>query len=414
MSAAIPDSNNVLQLHRRTGSARYSEDVGYDARNSVFAARRLLGGEEAADNPEIAIFAIELLADRAVATPGWETTAKPPLLMTDISDPASVAKTISGQGLAIIAAGVDENSTLFQVTTQASDVGAVVRESEDSFSVRELRDWAREYPYRYGVDEDTPNLFHITTEHFRLSNLPEGPVLVVADTELQQFPPNLFRIDDQFAGQTRPMAATPSLSWLAAARQRQSVGDRKVAWISTAERQGQTLAMIAERLADTFAGHGVELNTGPVLPQGLGGASLAVVAAHGSIAPEGRFFQRVSDEGTFNAHGAELANALRNVGVVILFVCSAGRADKHPAADTTIGLAKELLDRGCSAVIASPWPLDARVTYHWLPKFLEECSSGATIIDANFLANKAVAAAFAGDPAKCLAMTVFGDPLICI
>ena len=49
---------------------------------------------------------------------------------------------------------------------------------------------------------------------------------------------------------------------------------------------------------------------------------------------------------------ADLAAAVRNVGIVVLFVCSGGRADKHPAANTTLGLAKQILDRGCSAVIA--------------------------------------------------------------
>jgi CHAT domain-containing protein len=99
------------------------------------------------------------------------------------------------------------------------------------------------------------------------------------------------------------------------------------------------------------------------------------------------------------------------VGIVILFVCSGGRADKHPAANTTIGLAKMLLDRGCTAVIASPWPLDPRVTYHWLPTFLEKWKAGSTLMDANFEANRIVAKGLGQDPAKCLAMTVFGDPV---
>jgi hypothetical protein len=94
-------------------------------------------------------------------------------------------------------------------------------------------------------------------------------------------------------------------------------------------------------------------------------------------------------------------------------VCSGGRADKHPGANTTLGLAKDILDRGCAAVIASPWPLDARVPSHWLPVFLEYWFKGNTLIEANFCANKAVDRNFSQDPARGLAMTIFGNPLLC-
>jgi len=134
------------------------------------------------------------------------------------------------------------------------------------------------------------------------------------------------------------------------------------------------------------------------------------VTAHGGVHPEGRYFQVVSDEGVLRVTAGDLANALRNICVVVLFVCSGGRADKHPAANTTLGLAKQIVDRGCSAVIASPWPLDARVPSHWLPAFLDQWTKGATLIEANFEANRVVDRRFAQDPARGLAMTVFGNP----
>ena len=139
---------------------------------------------------------------------------------------------------------------------------------------------------------------------------------------------------------------------------------------------------------------------------------MAVIVAHGGVHPEGRYFQVVSDEGVLRVGAADLANALRNIGVVILFVCSGGRADKHPAANTTIGLSKQILDRGCTAVIASSWPLDARVPAHWLPAFLRRWDEGATLIKANFDANAVVDRAFAQDPARGLAMSLFGNPLL--
>jgi hypothetical protein len=63
-------------------------------------------------------------------------------------------------------------------------------------------------------------------------------------------------------------------------------------------------------------------------------------------------------------------------------------------------------------VIASPWPLDARVPSHWLPTFLDQWTQGAPLIEANFAANRSVDRAFALDPARGLAMTLFGNPLL--
>ncbi len=170
--------------------------------------------------------------------------------------------------------------------------------------------------------------------------------------------------------------------------------------------------MIAQRLEQTFGEHGFVVDNSPALPATFAGATLAVITAHGGVHPEGRYFQVVSDEGALRAAAGDLAGALRNVGTVILFVCSGGRADMHPDAHTTLGLAKQILDRGCQAVLASPWPLDSRVPSHWLPVFLEHWSRGESLIEANFAANKVVDRSFAYDPARGLAMTVFGNPTI--
>jgi hypothetical protein len=168
--------------------------------------------------------------------------------------------------------------------------------------------------------------------------------------------------------------------------------------------------MLAERLEPTFDQYGIIVDHGPTLPAAFAGASMAVITAHGGVNSEGRYFQVVSDEGSLRVTAEDLANALRNVGIVILFVCSGGRADKHPMANTTLGLAKQILDRGCAAVVASPWPLDARVPSHWLPEFLHHWSQGRSVIEANFLANQVVDQRFSHDPARGLAMTIFGNP----
>ena len=203
--------------------------------------------------------------------------------------------------------------------------------------------------------------------------MPEGPIVFAAAASLQAFPPNLFYVDEEFAGRTRPIAAVPSLAWLQAARSKRLIGDgRLCAWISTALGGigSKTLPMITQRLESTFGEYGFEVDNSPTLPAAFAGATLAVIAAHSQVHPEGRYFQLVSDEGVLKVTAADLASALRNVGTVILFVCSGGRADKHPRPHDA-WLAKEILDRGCGAVIGSPWPLDARAPSHWLPAFLQ-------------------------------------------
>src|SRR3546814_18638104 len=78
--------------------------------------------------------------------------------------------------------------------------------------------WAKDFPFDYGIDEDSANLFYTTTADLRFSSLPQGPTVLVTETGLQSFPPNLLFVDDGFAGRSRPMAAAPSLAWLGEAR----------------------------------------------------------------------------------------------------------------------------------------------------------------------------------------------------
>jgi hypothetical protein len=69
------------------------------------------------------------------------------------------------------------------------------------------------------------------------------------------------------------------------------------------------------------------------------------------------------------------------------------------------------LDHGCRTVIASPWPVQVTVGAYWLPTFLEAYLQGQTVIEANYLANKNVAARLNPHPMLSLAMNIFGDPL---
>lgn len=384
VSSSQPDAAGILKLHRNIESARYADDSGFDARFTAMAAHRLLVTEAARGDGIVSTFAIEMLADRAIPAPGWQVTSKPLPPLQKIEDTADFAKALSQEGISVVLLGIDADHRLTRVDWVKGHV-SVTSEPGDVFSVVDFRGWTDEFPFRYGIDEKTPNLFYITTEQLRVSALPDGAVVVVADADLQQLPTNIIRINDDFAGQKRPMASAPSLSWLKAARMNPSkTNGRMVAWISQEERLGQTFVAIAGRISETLDKHGISLDTGADIPINLAESELVIVTAHGGLGLDGRYFQRVSDEGSLVTTGRELAASLRNVGLVVLFVCSGGRADKVPDAVTTTGLAKAILDQGCSAIVASPWPLDSVVTYQWLPTFLDSWMAGKTLAEANF------------------------------
>ena len=415
MSKDAPLAEELLDIIKIGRSIRYSDDVGYDIHNAVIVASRALTADNYISDAIRTSFALEILADRGVGVPGWDEAPEPPPLPQNIDEAAEIARSISREGLSVVQAGFDSSGRLVRVGTVDGNVEVPVREPADVMLEERFKKWSIKYPYAYGIDGESVNLFYTTTAGLRLSSLPQGPVVIVADVGFQPFPPNLLYVDEEFAGRTRPMAMAPSLSWLQAARSKGMIGDgRLCSWISVAgdTTESQTLSIIAERLEPTFSQYGFLVDNSPTLPDAFAGASVAVITAHGGIHPQGRYFQVVSDEGILRVSTRDLANALRNVGIVILFVCSGGRADKHPGAHTTLGLAKDILDRGCAAVIASPWPLDARVPSHWLPIFLDHWSQGDTLIEANFCANKAVDQYFSQDPARGLAMTVFGYPVL--
>ncbi len=162
----------------------------------------------------------------------------------------------------------------------------------------------------------------------------------------------------------------------------------------------------------SFSGIRIRTDTSGKIPNDLNGASLAVVTAHGQLTSEQRYIHRIADEQELTESPLVLARALAGVEVVILFICSGGRVDRHPLANTTVSLPKMLLDRGCRAVIASPWPLAAVVPGNWIERFLEAWEVGDTVLEANFKANLHVQQRLGPEPGLGLAMTVYGDVLL--
>ena len=108
---------------------------------------------------------------------------------------------------------------------------------------------------------------------------------------------------------------------------------------------------------------------------------------------------------------AELAVA-EILGAVGNALCSGGRVDRDPQANTAIGLPKLLLMAGSRVVIASPWPITPIISGCWLETFMAEWDRGQTALDATFAANAAVDARFGHVPQYAMAMTAYGDVML--
>jgi hypothetical protein len=417
LTVQTPNVTDVLNLAQRLEPARYASDTGFDLGYVVMAARRLLDSSQAANDSLQCAMAIELLADQALRRHTGISPTDDALhgLPTSVHEPGEFAQEYSRLGIRVVLLGLSANRDLVRVTAHEGVLGTVVREGSEVFSKARLDQWSKRFPHGYADISETDNLFYTSMQGLGLTIEEAGRSLFVMDAALAGLPPNAMLVFGEFVGRTMPVAAAPSLAWLRSARsERRKTSGQRIAWIPTAVREesGSALRMIAERLEPTFSCHSIQLMSSSEIPSKLAGSNLVIVAAHGRIVPEGRFFQVVADEANLRLTSDDLSKALSSVELVILFVCSGGRYDLHPFSNTTVGLARDLLSRGCKTVIASPWPLDARVPSHWLPQFLALWDGGSLVVDANFEANKAVEKAMGNSPVRCLAMTVFGDPLL--
>jgi tetratricopeptide (TPR) repeat protein len=407
--ALRPSIEQLLPLVRRMEVARHAEDVGFDIRNLVIMARRVLKGGESIDAKD-AVYASELLTDQATVLPVSDGRSR--FLGIERDAPALTARSLSKLGISVVTLAKCDTGLVRTVSSQGVLEGPFI-EPSSAFSQHRFSEWSENYPYGYGQVADV-NEFYVSTSGIGVSGLPDRSV-IVASTDIQSFPPNLLDVGGNIAGRSRRLASAPSLAWLKMVLldSKREFDGRISAWIPDAAPEGEltTLGMVSERLRDNFVNHSVALSKGPAPPEGLAGSDMAIVVAHGGLTEEARYFSVVADDVDLAIASTALSGALADIGVVVLFVCSGGRLDKHPGASTTVGLVKRLLDEGCCAVIAPPWPIDVSVPPNWLPTFLAEWATGACVIDACFAANEMVRTRLGDDPAKYLAMSVHGNPL---
>lgn len=408
LAAVAPTIDDAVTLRGRVEQARYAEDVPGDLFTVEIVARRVLRAGAAMNAADVAS-AIELLADHALDPPEVQPM--------NANWPISFLTEVRPCEGAILMAALDTDGALVTLTMTENSAKVDKTATKGASFHRRLAKWSEHYPFGYGIveREEGNNIFFQTMEELPVP-LPAGRrVVVIAEPGLQLIPLNLLLVDRNFAGISMAMGYVPSLTWLEAIRRRPRIAfGRRIAWLSEAREDGKSSAieMVLNVTRETLERAGFDLSTSTSVPEGLAEAQIAVVAAHGSVACDGKYFHRISDEGELVLTPRTLASAVGGAEMVILFVCSAGRTDPHPFLNTAVGMPNLLLAAGTRTVIASPWPLSSTVPGPWLEAFMEAWDAGETALDANFAANARVQKRYGYEPQHSLAMAVYGDPYL--
>lgn len=429
ISAEKPTAEGVLAMFNEVQRAAYAGDVARDYLPVGVAARRLVGAAgQDLEATTASVFAIELLADHAV-----KLLSDAPKMTVEW--PTQYAFELNDAGWDVVFMSIDDEGHLSVIHVTGKTTVVIEQPRHEKNFRRRFDAWLARFPREYGhVDpRDGNDIFYHSMEELDVRLPQTKRMLIVAEPALQQLTANLVVIqpDDGgfgfFAGRDGCIGAVPSLTWLAAARAApRSEKKAYKAWISAQlepqpeageeagdePRRVQTLDVVLQRLSGSFEQFGFDVDVSRRLPQEMGDAGLAVVTAHGDVSSDGRFLRRISDDAKLVEAPSALAACMKGVEVVVLFVCSGGRIDKNPWDNSTTSLAKQLLNGGTRAVIASPWPLNVLVTYVWLEPFLKAWEQGATVLDATKIANEAVHKHYGEAPQYTMAMRVYGDALL--
>lgn len=461
---AEPSADTIEMLGRGLPKTRYNEDLGTDVTMITLIACRALSVAAKSDDTHQALYLLEWLTDlslnsfesdrftrsdnvdvaeRAISAfieaaashPGafshkgefarlleLDKSADPsqqvsgnryPVTAEDLTEFISE---ISTQELDVHCIGVDSTDALVRVSAIAGELSLII-ETPSVFDLEAHWKWEEKYPYGYTKVESNDafarNIVEQGLDRIGITAQETGrPTLLVPDIRLQNIPPNLLLVNRNIAGYDRAMASAPSLTWLRATRSsNRLLNGKRHAWIPASDKSDDILSRLTEELTDTLTGHQFAISRDSVMPSDMLDVDIGILGAHGGIHGENEWFRLVADERSTRLTARDVAAKLRGSGVVVLFVCSGGRLDRHPYASASVGLPHLLLDYGCRAVIASPWPLDVRVAGYWLPTFLESFLGGENVVTANYIANQEVARRFSPHPMLSLAMNIVGDPL---
>jgi tetratricopeptide (TPR) repeat protein len=472
LSEGNPSLNQIRRIASRLVTTRNTKDIASDVRVIKILAHRALSNKVLLNDIESVAYLVEWLSDLSIrlleggrtescerdqlievakrkiirtalaeVTENSETVKTGiPLLGLEIdnemlstsvvvsspSDLHEYLKRLSATPVEIHLLGTDSDNNLVNLTL-LNESGIVHFENHTIFDWRTYLKWRKKYPFEYAnIDHFDPHkgveFIESSLQGIGFTALPndgdlgrETPLLIIAETDLQSVPPNLFLVKGRLAGEVSVVASAPSISWLRSAHEnRRRPSGHSHAWISSFATSGgwNTLALLHEETAPIVEKYHIPLSNDPLPPPELKDSDIVIIGAHGGLHQGNAWFRVVADEQTTRLSSRDIAESLAGSGVVILFVCSGGRLDSNPFTSATVGLSRLLLDQGCRAVVASPWPMAATLLHHWLPTFLDSYIAGSSVAKATFDANRITAVNYHSHPMISLAMNVFGDPLL--
>lgn len=417
LSSPIPTNYQVVSMFNSIERAMFAKDAATDLEVVGIAARRMLKeNDDMVDAAKTNALAVEILADQTLTLFGSTHQLTEDWVL-------QYAIELNKKGIDVVFMALSSSDDLSVTFVSQGDAKVIEQPKLNQSFLLRMHTWLEKYPKAYGyVDSyDGNNEFLSTMEALGIDFPESERLLIVAEPLLQQLTANLIVVHpkdggyEYFYGSRVAVGVVPSLSWLSVtgARKRKS-NEVYRAWISadSGSDAAGTLDIALARLSGTFDEFGFIVDTARRLPRDMSDASIAVVTAHGGLAQEDRYLHRIRDEETLVESPSALATSLAGAEIVILFVCSGGRIDKHPWGNRTVGLPRQLLDQGVRAVIASPWPLDVKVTYTWLEPFMNAWNEGKSVLQATKVANEIVATRLGDNPQYSLAMCVYGDLLM--
>lgn len=409
----LTDAALVASVAGRIESARYNDDVSYDLRLARTLASKLARGSTERGDPEGFAYAVELLGAQGVGVHASDAEVKAAgRILSDPKAPLEAATEIARLGLPVVGMALDDSGLMTMTVTSEGPQPPVAVQS-GAFDAKLLLGWSRTFPLGYSNPNLAQEDFRAVTKGLGLPELPDRAVMLSGYLSL--VPPNVLTVGGDLAGLTKSLATVPSLSWLKASIAAARKGDGSAAaWIPIAAGGSHmdTLSLMAGDIGELLDAAKIELHTQSATPVALASADLAIVGAHGGLAEGNRFFRGLSDDRDEPADLRQLVDALRGSRVAVLFVCSGGRLDQHPESGGLVGIAHRLLDKGLDAVVAPSWPIPFTMVRPWLNAFLKAWNGGSPIIDAYRAGNEAVAAATSIDPARSLAMSLYGNPFV--
>jgi tetratricopeptide (TPR) repeat protein len=450
------------RLSAASGGARFAQDIGADIAEARSISKRLLTQQSALTSARAA-FLTEWLCDQSLRLPTsgadptedrrseassvveWTLQNRASLSREELAgilkslgaspsapgvegtpffktpdDVLQAARQLAVPQAVVHFLALDEVGRLVRSTCSSDPLSFVV-EPSSVFDIQRLMAWkAASYPAAFAdMDSSQPTGLNDVEAVMRGLGSTIAPTsviqVIVRDIDLDAIPANVIPVRETLLGLASAVATTPSLRWWAAARRcPRPRSDRRVAWISTdSKADAPTLPLLHDLVHEPLEEHAFSIHSTPTPSSELEGADVVFVGAHGGLHESVGFFRVVADEGTTRMTARQVARACADAGIVILAVCSSGRSDRDPLGGGSHGLARLLLDHGCRAVVAPPWPLEVVVMGRWVPAFLDKLDAGAPVAQCAFHANSVIRAKFSDHPARCLAMHVYGDPLAC-